>query len=56
MMAEISPLTPSSPIVRPRRVESDDKRRGEERQPKRERDETEQQSNGEPAHHIDERV
>lgn len=55
-MAEITPLTPSNPIIRPRRIESDDKRRGEERPPKKEKDDIERENNGEPAQHIDERV
>lgn len=55
-MAEITPLTPTNPIIRPRRVESDDKRHEEEHPPKQEKGEDEPPDNGAPVQHIDERV
>lgn len=56
-MAEITPIAPLHPTIRPRRIESDDKSRRE--QPQRQEEET----TGEPepgqddeSPHIDERV
>ncbi|WP_305906686.1 hypothetical protein Q9L42_019695 [Methylomarinum sp. Ch1-1] len=55
-MAEITPITPTHPPIRPHRIERDDKRRQDEQQQPRRDDDSGEQGGDEPLQHIDERV
>ncbi len=53
-MIEIQPISPSFPLVKPRKIDKDEQRRPE-KQPQRKKPETDE-PNSEPVQHIDEIV
>ncbi len=55
-MSEINPITPTRPMIGPRRIEREDKQPGDERQPPKQEDKNESDGDGDPVQHIDEIV
>ena len=55
-MVEITPITPTYPTIKPRRIEREDKRRKDEQPPQHKDDEPKQIDEEESVQHIDEIV
>ena len=55
-MVEITPIMPTSPTIKPRRIEREDDRRKDEQPPQPKNDEPEQVDEDESVQHIDEIV